>query len=141
MEAGSSVSPPRLPAVARNRLPTRLSSSLLHFTLIASCAVGKSYGWVTLYDPEHAGFLPASPFPPFDIFLRFFYLSLFLSLFPQIVSFRPLPLRKRSLSLSLIYTPERVAFFFFFFHRVSCSERNLRFPVEIFSVGRNICGR
>lgn len=123
MEAGSSVSPPRLPAVARNRLPTRLSSSLLHFTLIASCAVGKSYGWVTLYDPEHAGFLPASPFPPFDIFLRFFYLSLFLSLFPQIVSFRPL--RKRSLSLSLIYTPERVAFFFFFFSIVYRVRRGL----------------
>lgn len=79
MEAGSSVSPPRLPAVARNRLPTRLSSSLLHFTLIASCAVGKSYGWVTLYDPEHAGFLPASPFPP-SIFFFDFSVSLSFSL-------------------------------------------------------------
>lgn len=79
VEAGSSVSPPRLPAVARNRLPTRLSSSLLHFTLIASCAVGKSYGWVTLYDPEHAGFLPASPFPPPRYFSSIF-LSLSLSL-------------------------------------------------------------
>lgn len=85
---------------------------------------------------------PGIAVPPLRYFSSIFLsLSLSLSLFPQIVSFRPLPLRKRSLSLSLIYTPERVVFFFFFFHRVSCSERNLRFPVEIFSVGRNICGR
>lgn len=81
-------SPPTTPNRGRRRTKStsdRLSSSLLRFTLIARWEnrLGNQ-----LYDPsEYAGFQQTRSC--LDIFLRFFYPSLPLSSFSQIVSFQP----------------------------------------------------